>query len=79
MDSSEERALEVNIVLGEWVREWLPLTCRAEIKRVSLGGFRGGCRKVAKGEKRVCGRERNKIRKKESRVRSRCCVVGQKV
>ena len=49
LDSSKERALEVNHVLGEWVGEWLPLTCRTEIIRVSLGGFRGGCRKVAKG------------------------------
>ena len=64
LNSSKERALKVNSVLGEWVGEWLPLTCRTEIIRVSLCGFRGGCRKVAKGEERVCGRERNKIRKK---------------
>ena len=64
LDSSKECALEVNGALGEWVREWLPLICRTEIIRVSLGGFRGGCRKVAKGEERVCGRDRNNIRKK---------------
>ena len=64
LDSSKERALEVNSVLGEWVGEWLLLTCRTEIIRVSLGGFRGGCREVTKGEERVCRKGRNKIREK---------------
>ena len=64
LDSSKERALEVNSVLGEWVGEWLPLTCRAEIIRISLGGFRGGCREVSKGEERVGRKGRNKVREK---------------
>ena len=64
LDSSKEQALKVNSVLCEWVGKWLPLACKTEIIRVSLGGFGGGCRKVAKGEERVCGRDRNKIRKK---------------
>ena len=50
-------ALEVNSVLCKWVGKWLPFACRTEIIRVSLGGFRGGCRKVANGVKRVCGRD----------------------
>ena len=64
MDSSKEQALEVNSVLCKWVGKWLPFTYRTEIKSVNLGGFRGGCRKVANGVERVCGRNRNKVRKK---------------
>ena len=64
MDSSKEQALEVNSVLCKWVGKWLPFTCRTEIIRVSLGGFRGGCREVAEREERVCGRDIENIRKK---------------
>ena len=50
-------ALEVNSVLCKWVGKWLPFTCRTEVIRVSLGGFGGGCRKVANKVERVCGRK----------------------
>ena len=56
LNSSKEVALEVNIVLCKWIGKWLPFACRTEIIRVSLGGFRGGCREIANGVVRVCGR-----------------------
>ena len=31
LEFGKERALEVDSDLGEWVGEWLPLACRAEI------------------------------------------------
>ena len=64
LNSSKEQALEVNSVLCKWVGKWLPFTCRTEIIRVSLGGFRGGCIKVADGVEGVCGRNIKDIRKK---------------
>ena len=63
LNSSKEQALEVNIVLCKWVGKWLPFTCRTEIIRVGLGGFRGGCRGSSeKGRVRVCGRDIEDIR-----------------
>ena len=62
LDFSKERALEVNIVLCKWIGKWLPFACRTEIIRVSLSGFRGGCREVAKRGERVCGRGIEDIR-----------------
>ena len=62
LDSSKEVALEVNVVLCKWIGKWLPFACRTEIIRVSLSGFRGGCREVANGVVRVCGRDIEDIR-----------------
>ena len=62
LDLSKERGLKVNSVSCKWVGKWLPFTCRTEIIRVGLGGFRGGCREVAKRGERVCGRGIEDIR-----------------
>ena len=54
LNSSKEVALEVNSVLCKWIGKWLPFACRTEIIRVSLGGFRGGCREIAKWGESGC-------------------------
>ena len=62
LESGDECALEVNLVLGKRIGKWLPFTRGTEIIGVSLGGLRSGYRKVSKGEERVCGKGRNERR-----------------